>query len=112
VEVTFRKSKFEKHTRTIGDAKREWGEVRGKRLRQRLDELEAADCLEVMRSVHAARCHELKGDLKGQLAVNLDHPYRLLFEPAHDPVPTKTDGGLDWIKVTAVRILEIVDYHD
>ena len=34
-----------------------------------------------------------------------------LFEPASNPLPRKKDGGLDWTKVTAVRILEIEDTH-
>ena len=37
--------------------------------------------------------------------------YRLLFEPAHDPLPRKPDGGLDWAGVTAIRILGVEDYH-
>jgi len=58
-----------------------------------------------------ARCHELTGDRKGQLSVDLKHPYRLIFEPNNDPRPSKPDGGLDWAMVSAVRILEITDTH-
>ena len=29
----------------------------------------------------------------------------------HDPVPGLPDGGLDTGQVTAVEIIEIVDYH-
>lgn len=57
------------------------------------------------------RCHELTGDRKGELAVDLRGPYRLVFEPADNPPPVKEDGGLDWRRVTAVRILEVEDYH-
>lgn len=64
-----------------------------------------------MRQLPGARCHELTANLKGKLAVDLDHPYRLLFEPAHNPVPCKHDGGLDWTKVTAITVLEILNYH-
>jgi proteic killer suppression protein len=46
------------------------------------------------------------------LAVYLDGPWRLIFEPANDPVPKKPDGGLDWTQVTVIRILEVRDYHD
>lgn len=53
----------------------------------------------------------LKGDHAGILALDLKHPQRLLFEPAHDPVPTRPDGGLEWDAVTAVRILRVEDYH-
>jgi len=37
----------------------------------------------------------------------------MVFESANDPVPKKKDGGLDWSRVTAIRILELSeDYHD
>jgi proteic killer suppression protein len=111
VDVYFRTSKFRKHTETIASAQREWGERRGKLLRRRLDELAAAPTLATLRKLPCARCHELTGNLKGKLAVDLDHPYRLLFEPAHDSVPRKPDGGLDWTQVTAITVLEIIDYH-
>jgi proteic killer suppression protein len=44
--------------------------------------------------------------------VDLDHPYRLIFEVANDPKPTKPDGGLDWTKASIIRILGIEDYHE
>jgi len=65
----------------------------------------------MMRQLPGARCHELKGNMEGTLAVDLDQPYRLLFEPANDPIPRKEDGGLDWKKVTAITVTEIRDYH-
>lgn len=79
-------------------------------LRRRLDQLRAADDLAVMRTL-PGRCHELTGDRKGELAVDLRGPYRLVFEPADNPPPVNEDGGLDWRRVTAVRILEVEDYH-
>jgi len=79
---------------------------------QRLQELEAAEVLEITRSLPQLRCHELTGNRKGQLSVDLDHPYRLIFEPANDPISEKPDSGLDWIRTTKIRIREIVDYHD
>jgi len=111
VDVSFRTSKLRKHTETIATAQREWGERRGKLVRRRLDELAAATNLEMMRGLPGARCHELTGNLKGRLAVDLDHPYRLLFEPANDPIPRKDDGGLDWPRITAITVTDIIDYH-
>jgi len=35
----------------------------------------------------------------------------LVFEPATDPLPLTPDGALDWQCVTAIRILEVIDYH-
>lgn len=86
-----------------------FGGETAKVLRRRLDQLRAADDLAVMRAL-PGRCHELTGDRKGELALNLRGPYRLIFEPAANP-PLKEDGGLDWGLVTAVRILEVEDYH-
>jgi plasmid maintenance system killer protein len=86
---------------------------RSRLIRARLDELADADYLDVMRFLPQADCHELKGKRTGQLAVKLDKGYRMIFEPADNPVPKKKDGGLDWTRVTAIRILELsVDYHD
>lgn len=34
------------------------------------------------------------------------------FNAATDPVPTTADGGLDWIQVSAVRILGVLDTHE
>jgi len=44
--------------------------------------------------------------------MDLDGPYRLIFEPAHDPLPLDENGSLDWARVTAIRILLIEDYHN
>lgn len=87
------------------------GQREGDLLGRRLDDLHAATMLEDMRNL-PGRCHELTGDRKGQLAIDLVHPHRLIFEVANEPIPRKTDKGLDWKKVTAIRIIEIAkDYH-
>lgn len=74
-------------------------------------ELRAADTLADISTLPPARCHQLSGDRAGQFAVDVQHPFRLIFEPAHDPVARKDDGGIDLTRVTAVRILEVTDYH-
>jgi proteic killer suppression protein len=52
----------------------------------------------------------LKQDRAGQLSVDLDHPYRLIFTPAA-PALTKPDGGLDWTQVTVIVVLGVEDTH-
>lgn len=86
------------------------GEVQAKKIEQRLTDLSAVQNLEVMRTL-PGRCHELTGDLKGCLALDLVHPYRLLFQVADDPIPVKPDGGLDWSLVTEIKIIRIENYH-
>jgi len=112
MDIFFRTTKLQKVCNTDHICRKKMGEGRAKLVRQRLDDLKAANCLETMRLLPQARCHELKGNRSGQLSVDLDHPYRLIFEPAHDRIPRKQDGGLDWGKVVAVRILEVADTHE
>ncbi len=91
---------------------RKHGPKQGALLKRRLNQLRASNNLEDLKNLPQMRCHELKGNLKGQLSVDLDGPYRLIFEAAHNPVPTKPDGGLDWKKVTEIRILGVADTHE
>lgn len=110
MDIIFNSSKFEQECNNQRLLQKRYGIDRAKRLRRRLDDLRAAEVLEDMRKV-PGRCHELLHDRIGQLSLDLDHPYRLIFEPT-EPVPRKPDGGLDWTKVTAVRIIGVEDTHE
>jgi plasmid maintenance system killer protein len=110
--IVYKTTKFEKECNEAKLMVRKHGQPRAKLLQKRLTELRAAAVLEDIRTLPQARCHELRENRKGELAVDLDHPYRLIFEPADEPIPTKPDGGLDWTKVTTIRILGIEDYHE
>lgn len=112
MDILFKNKKFQKQCNDLNKLKKSHGERRGKLIRQRLDELRAANVLEVMRNLPQSRCHELKGKRAGQLSVDLDHPYRLVFKVANNPIPRKPIGGLDWIRVTAIKILEVEDTHE
>ena len=57
------------------------------------------------------RFHELKETKKGQWACDLDHPYRLIFTPQENPIPTDDDGKYIWIEILGVEIVKIEDYH-
>ncbi|MBG1271164.1 killer suppression protein [Nostoc sp. WHI] len=110
MDIIFNSNKFEEECNNQRLLQKRYGLDRAKRLRRRLDDLRAANVLEDMRNL-PGRCHELLYDRVGQLSLDLDHPYRLIFEPT-EPVPTKPDGGLDWTKVTAVRIIGVEDTHE
>lgn len=57
------------------------------------------------------RCHQLSGDRDEEFAIDIVHPFRLVFEVAHDPIPRDEFGGVDKERVTAIRFLEVTDYH-
>jgi proteic killer suppression protein len=110
VDIVFVNERAAAEWNSLKALSRSYGAENARRVLRRLDELRAAPNLETMRTL-PGRCHELKGDRAGQLAIDVRHPYRLIFEPANEPLPQKADGGLDWTGVTSIRIIEVEDYH-
>lgn len=110
LEITFASTKLRAEFNDSRMLQKHYGADSAKRLRQRLDDLHAAASLDVMRNM-PGRCHELTGDRTWQLAMDVAGGSRLIFEPANDPIPQKDDGGLDWTRVTIIRILGVEDYH-
>jgi plasmid maintenance system killer protein len=110
--ISFKNTKLEKEFCDIKLLKRHWGEEQGRLIARRLGELKAAENLETLKTLPQLRAHELKGNREGQLSVDIKHPYRLLIVPDHEETPRKEDGGLDWQKVTKVKVLGVEDTHD
>ncbi len=114
MDITFKNKKVEKSFNKGAQLERLHGGLRAKKIRIRMKELRAANTLMDFWPPKSppARCHELiEGQRAGQLSMDLDHPYRLIFVPDHDPPPVREDGGLDWSRVTAIKILGVEDTH-
>ncbi len=114
MDIYFNNKKTGKEFNESAQLERTHGTVRAKKIRLRMTALRAAESLHDFWPPMSGpqRCHELtEGKRSGQLSVDLDHPYRLIFVPAHDPPPRREDGGLDWKRVTAITIIEIADTH-
>lgn len=109
--IDFSNNDFEEECNNHRLLVRRQGNIRANRIRRRLDDLRAAEVLADMRNL-PGRCHELRGTRSGQLSLDLDHPYRLIFEPAENPAPRKPDGGLDWDEIASVRIIGVDDTHE
>lgn len=112
IEIHFADSKLQKIFSDQKQLVRKFGKVRATKIMHRLTTLQSARTLSDVPRVPPDRCHELLGNRRGQLSVDLDHPYRLLFSPLEQPPPTKPDGGLDWTRVTGILIIEIADTHE
>jgi plasmid maintenance system killer protein len=115
LNISFKSTKLEKEFNEGTQLDKVHGTRRARKIRIRMAEFRAAACLIDFWPPKSGpnRCHELtQGKRKGQLSVDLDYPYRLIFTPAHDPTPTREDGGLDWAKVTAIVILGVEDTHE
>lgn len=110
MEITFGSTRLQKICNSDKELGKKYGKNCAGKIRRRLDDLEAAVTLEVFRNL-PGRCHELTGNRKKQLALDIEHPLRLIFEPNGEGVQKKEDGGLDWNSVKSVLIIEMVDYH-
>jgi proteic killer suppression protein len=111
MEIYFRTMKLQKACSCAARMNAEWGQAMARKLQQRLMELKAAETLSDISLLPPARCHELTGNLKGLLSVDLVHPFRLIFAVANEPVPCKPDGGVDWTRVDKVEVTDIMDTH-
>ncbi len=80
-------------------------------IKKRMAVLKVARNLGLVPTTPPDRRHQLSGDRDEQFAVDLVHPHRLVFEPNHESLPRKGDGGIDTEQVTAITILDVIDYH-
>jgi len=110
VTIVFASPKIRKLCNDKKIARKKLGARQADILRKRLDDPLGAPNLDAMRHL-AGRFHALRADRRGQYSLDLEHPQRLIFEPADDPLPRFTDGSVNLRTVLSVRILEIADTH-
>lgn len=110
IEISWSSRKLEKVCTDDRQGNKHWGADHWKILRRRLASLMSAPTLADMTGV-PGNCHPLHGDRSGEFALSLWSSYRLIFQPAHDPLPTTEDGSIKRALVTKIEIKEVVDYH-
>lgn len=110
MNISFKNKKLEKLLDNPSKLTRELGPLRTKLFLTRLGALINATTLEDVRNL-PGNFHELKADRKGQWACDLEQPYRLIFEPHEDPIPTDASGRYVWLEIKGVEVIEITNYH-
>ena len=98
MDITYKTRKLEKICTDAKAAEKAHGPEMADIIHQRIDEITAAETVEMMIQFHIGRCHPLRQNRKGQYAVDLVHPYRLVFEKHGNTIQI-------------AHILEIIDYH-
>ena len=111
MDIAFAKRKLEKTFNSQKALQREYGVDMARAIAKRMAVLRHARHLGMVPASRPERRHRLEGRRAGQFAVDLVQPFRLVFEPNHEPLPRDEDGGLDIERVTAIKIIEVVDYH-
>lgn len=98
MEIEYSNKQIEKVCTNASVAIRNHGKIMATKIHQRIGEIAAISSVEDMILYSIGRCHKLTGNRKKQYAVDLVHPYRLVFEVKGD--------------IVQVAIIEeIVDYH-
>lgn len=95
--ITYKNSKIERICNDATMAIKQLGQQQAVKLHQRIDVLSAAESIDELLRFRLGRCHALDGKRKGQYAMDLIQPYRLVFKQGDDE--------------SAVHIIEIIDYH-
>lgn len=110
MNITFANKKLEKWANNFAQAQKKLGNERAAKYHQRLGDIRDIESFNELQYL-PGKYHNLSGNRNGQWACDLDHPYRLIFEPGEDPVPTNEHGTPILTEMKIVEIIEIVDYH-
>lgn len=110
MEVTYKNKHLQKCAEDETYSVRKLGPVRSEKYLQRIGDLMDAKTLEEVRNL-PGNYHELSANRKGQWAVSLDGPYRLIFAPHEKPIPVDENGKYVWIEIKGVEIEDIENYH-
>ena len=98
MQIDFKNKNIKKSCTDASYAKKKYGNEIAEKIQLRIDQIMAIDSVEQMIKFKIGRCHPLQGDRKNQFAVDLIHPYRLVFEKKSR-------------EIQVVTIVEITDYH-
>lgn len=98
MNIIYKNNKIMKVCTDAKISDRIYGKVMSEKIQMRIDEITAADNVEELIMYHIGRCHQLSNNRKGQYAMDLVHPHRLVFEKHGN-------------EIQVANIIEIVDYH-
>lgn len=98
MKVEYKSRGIEKVCEDASVAERKYGREMAEKIQLRIDQIRAADSVEMMIQFKIGRCHPLHQNRKNQYAVDLVHPQRLVFEKKGN-------------EIQIANIIEIVDYH-
>ena len=111
VTITFKTAKLQKIFNSRRNLVREYGEYNAARIAVRMAVLLQAPNLAAVPTGKPDRCHELKGNRRGQFAVDIVQPHRLVFRPSRDILTQRQGRRIELGHITAIKILGVEDYH-
>jgi toxin HigB-1 len=104
LELSFFTKSLRKICESEAAAKEALGVRVAEKLKRRLADMRAAASVE---ELVAGRPHEVEGGWQPRFAVELGDGSRIVFSANHNTIPLLTSGGVDWARVTRIKILGI-----
>ena len=93
MEISYPSKRVQKLCTVEKEMKGKLGTRMAEVLQRQLALIEAVANLEELWAMPQTRCHDMKGDRKGQVSIDLVHPKRLYIQPDHDPSPKRRTAG-------------------
>ncbi len=99
MQIKYKTTKIKMTCTNVTEAEKKYGLKMAIKISLRINQIMAADSIEVLIQYKVGRCHKLKGNRKDQYAMDLVQPFRLIF------IVYKED------EIEIASIEEIIDYH-
>ena len=81
MEIVFKNARMKEDSEDLRCLSRKYGKLQASKISARLNELDAAESLDDIWKLPHVRLHALSGKLKGNFAIDIKHPYRIIFFP-------------------------------
>ena len=98
MDIIYKSKKLEKQCTDMRVTVKDYGKEMAAKITMRLNEIKSALTVEELVKYRIGRCHPLEGNRRGQFAMDLVHPYRLVFVKNGE-------------SVELVKIISIENYH-
>jgi proteic killer suppression protein len=98
LRVEFAANQMQRFYERYEQGARKWGETVARKYIQRINILQAAQDFQHLSGIRSLRLHPLKGDRRGQWAIDLHDRWRLIVTPLDNP--------------SGVRVEEVSQHYD
>lgn len=98
MQVLYRTKKLEKVCTNLKEAVKQYGDDMAEKIHLRVSQIRSIDNVEDLVKYRVGRCHPLEGNREGEYAMDLVHPYRLVFVKIEEDIQI-------------AKVINIEDYH-
>lgn len=104
--MTFRSDEVHRLCSSAKEMDRRLGATAAEKLRLRLAQIEAADCLDDLAALPQIRCHNLDGQKRFRVDVTADLAV-VLENTSDSKSPASSEAAQDWSEVTSVCVVAV-----